>query len=167
MLGVILEVSTDSKTQHFWFLCFSCWAAEQVEREIQCPMGRGLQCLAPPCSVAAPSTEIWFFSAALPLNSQRFALSATSKDNFSDINGRIVFYCRGFQSGFQTPWRMRFVPVVIIPMRNCFTHTFAHLKTWVKTPQAEIFLFYLGNSVAGAESEQISMGWFWGGTICF
>lgn len=37
------------------------------------------------------------FSAALPLNSQIFALSATSKDNFSDINARIVFYSREFQ----------------------------------------------------------------------
>lgn len=58
--------------------------------------------LAPTCSVAAPSTEIGFFSAALPLNSQIFALSAISKDNFSDINARIVFYCRELQRGFQT-----------------------------------------------------------------
>lgn len=62
-----------------------------------------------------------------------------------------------------------FAPVVIIPIRNCYTHTFAHLKTWVKNSSGSTFFFFfflcLSNSVAGAElaqSEQISTSWFLG-----
>lgn len=143
-----------------------------MQREILCPCGeRGLKCpklwcLAPTCSVAAPSIEIWFFLQLCPLNSQIFALSAISKDNFSDIKGRIVFYCREFQPRFQTqdltPWTMRFVPVLIIPFRNCYTHTFAHLKTWRKNSSGWkffFFLMYLSNSVAGADFRVLVLGW--------
>lgn len=146
MLNVILKANIDSKTQHLYLFFFSCWAENSwANGEGNSASLRGggdsvsppLICLAPTCSVAAPSIEIWFFLQLCP-SALKYLLSQPSP--------RIIFQTEtpglGFIAGSRS---VGFKPRIdslnneICPIRNCYTHTFAHLKTSVKTPQAQLF----------------------------